>query len=234
MEIRFVIEGIKSYIKNEIKRKRKRMEEERKETTDYISSSDWFKFVKGLKKVVETKIKANPDAEQIIIEREELDLCWPEIRNDENHHRYFAELDTVATLLDAEVNIPVVADYQNGEKLIIDKEGVSHYAALKSEQKRLRLLGILFIIMIILLCLNVILMFHHFAGWITSLLLIFLVIQLGDDIDKNKFKLEELRKIEKTIAMIRPSLEDVANSMDPIDGLMGSLILELAFSKDEK
>ena len=210
------------------------MEEERKETTDYISSSDWFKFVKGLKKVVETKIKANPDAEQIIIEREELDLCWPEIRNDENHHRYFAELDTVATLLDAEVNIPVVADYQNGEKLIIDKEGVSHYAALKSEQKRLRLLGILFIIMIILLCLNVILMFHHFAGWITSLLLIFLVIQLGDDIDKNKFKLEELRKIEKTIAMIRPSLEDVANSMDPIDGLMGSLILELAFSKDEK
>lgn len=234
MEIRFVIEGIKSYIKNEIKRKRKRMEEERKETTDYISSSDWFKFVKGLKKVVETKIKANPDAEQIIIEREELDLCWPEIRNDENHHRSFAELDTVATLLDAKINIPVVADYQNGEKLIIDKEGVSHYAALKSEQKRLRLLGILFIIMIILLCLNVILMFHHFAGWITSLLLIFLVIQLGDDIDKNKFKLEELRKIEKTIAMIRPSLEDVANSMNPIDGLMGSLILELAFSKDEK
>lgn len=210
------------------------MEEERKETTDYISSSDWLKFVKGLKEVVEAKIKANPDAEQIIIEREELDLCWPEIRNDEHHYRYFAELDTVATLLDAEVNIPVVADYQNGEKLIIDKEGVSHYAALKSEQKRLRLLGILFIIMIILLCLNVILMFHHFAGWITSLLLIFLVIQLGDDIDKNKFKLEELRKIEKTIAMIRPSLEDVANSMDPIDGLMGSLILEMALSKDEK
>lgn len=234
MEIRFIIEGIKSYIKNEIKRKRKRMEEERKETTDYISSSDWLKFVKGLKEVVEAKIKANPDAEQIIIEREELDLCWPEIRNDEHHYRYFAELDTVATLLDAEVNIPVVADYQNGEKLIIDKEGVSHYAALKSEQKRLRLLGILFIIMIILLCLNVILMFHHFAGWITSLLLIFLVIQLGDDIDKNKFKLEELRKIEKTIAMIRPSLEDVANSMDPIDGLMGSLILEMALSKDEK
>lgn len=210
------------------------LSEERKKTTDYISSSDWLKFVKGLKKVVETKIKANPDAEQIIIEREELDLCWPEIRNDENHHRYFAEMDTVATLLDAEINIPVVADYQNGEKLIIDKEGVSHYAVLKSEQKRLRLLGILFIIMIILLCLNVILMFHHFAGWITSLLLIFLVIQLGDDIDKNKFKLEELRKIEKTIAMIRPSLEDVANSMDPIDGLMGSLILEMALSKDEK
>ena len=210
------------------------MEEERKETTDYISSSDWLKFVKGLKEVVEAKIKANPDEDQIIIEREELDLCWPEIRNDEHHHRYFAELDTVATLLDAEVNIPVVADYQNGEKLIIDKEGVSHYAVLKSEQKRLRLLGILFIIMIILLCLSLILMFYHFAGWITSLLLIFLVIQLGDDIDKNKFKLEELRKIEKTIAMIRPSLEDVANSMDPIDGLMGSLILEMALSKDEK
>lgn len=234
MEIRFIIEGIKSYIKNEIKRRKKRMEEERKETTDYISSSDWLKFVKGLKEVVEAKIKANPDEDQIIIEREELDLCWPEIRNDEHHHRYFAELDTVATLLDAEVNIPVVADYQNGEKLIIDKEGVSHYAVLKSEQKRLRLLGILFIIMIILLCLSLILMFYHFAGWITSLLLIFLVIQLGDDIDKNKFKLEELRKIEKTIAMIRPSLEDVANSMDPIDGLMGSLILEMALSKDEK
>lgn len=88
--------------------------------------------------------------------------------------------------------------------------------------------------MVILLCLNAILMFHHFAGWITSVLLIFLVIQLGDDINKNKFKLEELRKIEKTIAMIRPSLEDVANSMDPIDGLMGSLILEMALSKDEK
>lgn len=234
MEIRFIIEGIKSYIKNEIKRKRKRMEEERKETTDYISSSDWFKFVKGLKKVVETKVKTDPDADRIVIEREELDLCWPEVRNDENHHRYFAELDTVATLLDAEVNIPVVADYQNGEKLIIDKEGVSHYAVLKSEQKRLRLLGILFIVMVILLCLNAILMFHHFAGWITSVLLIFLVIQLGDDINKNKFKLEELRKIEKTIAMIRPSLEDVANSMDPIDGLMGSLILEMALSKDEK
>lgn len=234
MEIRFVIEGIKSYIKNEIKRKRKQMEEERKETTYYISSSDWLKFVKGLEKVVETKIKANPDEDQIIIEREELDLCWPEIRNDENHHRYFAELDTIATLLDAEVNIPVVADYQNGEKLIIDKEGVSHYATLKSEQKRLRLLGVLFIVMAISLCLSVPLMFHHFAGWITSVLLIFLVIQLGDDIDKNKFKLEELRKIEKTIALIRPSLEDVANSMDPIDGLMGSLILEMALSKDEK
>lgn len=234
MEIRFIIEGVKSYIKNEIKRKRKRMEVKRKETTDYISSSDWLKFVKGLKKVVETKIKANPDAEQIIIEREELDLCWPEIRSDENHHRYFTKMDTVATLLDAEVNIPVVADYQNGERLIIDKEGVSHYAALKSEQKRLRLLGVLFIIMIILLCLSVPLMFYHFVGIITSILFIFLVIQLGDDIDKNKFKLEELRKIEKTIAMIRPSLEDVANSMDPIDGLMGSLILEMALSKDEK
>lgn len=234
MEIRFIIEGIKSYIKNEIKRKRKRMEEERKETTDYISSSDWLKFVKGLKKVVETKIKANPDAEQIIIEREELDLCWPEIRNDENHHRYFAELDTVATLLDAEVNIPVVADYQNGEKLIVDKEGVSHYAALKSEQKRLRLLGVLFIIMVILLYLSVPLMFYHFVGVITSILFAFLAIQLSANIDKNKFKLEELKKIEKTIALIRPSLEDVANSMDPIDGLMGSLILEMALSKDEK
>lgn len=234
MEIRFVIEGIKSYIKNEIKRKRKRMEEERKETTDYISSSDWLKFVKGLKKVVETKIKANPGAEQIIIEREELDLCWPEIRNDENHHRYFAELDTVATLLDAEVNIPVVADYQNGEKLIIYKDGVSHYAALKSEQKRLRLLGILFIIMIILLGLSMILMFYHFVGVITSILSGLLTIQLSATIDKNKFKLEELREIEKTIAMIRPSLEDVANSMDPIDGLMGSLILEMALLKNEK
>lgn len=234
MEIRFVIEGIKSYIRNEIKRKRKRIEEERKETTDYISSSDWFKFVKGLKKVVETKIKANPDAEQIIIEREELDLCWPEIRNDENHHRYFAKMDTVATLLDAEINIPVVADYQNGEKLIIDKEGVSHYAALKSEQKRLRLLGILFIIMVILFGLSMILMFYHPVGVITSILFGLLAIQLSATIDKNKFKLEELREIEKTVAMIQPSLEDVANSMDPIDGLMGSLILELAFSKDEK
>lgn len=234
MEIRFVIEGIKSYIKNEIKRKRKQMEEERKETTYYISSSDWLKFVKGLKKVVETKIKANPDAEQIIIEREELDLCWPEIRNDENHHRYFAELDTVATLLDAEVNIPVVADYQNGEKLIIDKEGVSRYATLKSEQKRLRLLGILFIIMVILFGLSMILMFYHPVGVITSILFGLLAIQLSATIDKNKFKLEELREIEKTIAMIQPSLEDVANSMDPIDGLMGSLILEMALSKDEK
>lgn len=88
--------------------------------------------------------------------------------------------------------------------------------------------------MIIFLCLSVPLMFYHFAGWITSVLLIFLVIQLGDDINKNKFKLEELRKIEKTITMIRPSLEDVANSMDPIDGLMGSLILEMALSKNEK
>ena len=61
-----------------------------------------------------------------------------------------------------------------------------------------------------------------------------LAIQLSATIDKNKFKLEELNKIEKTIAMIRPSLEDVANSMDPIDGLMGSLILEMALSKDEK
>lgn len=234
MEIRFVIEGIKSYIKNEIKRKRKRMEEERKETTDYIGSSDWLKFVKGLKKVVEAKIKANPDADQIIIEREELDLCWPEVRNDEHHHRYFAELDTVATLLDAEVNIPVVADYQNGEKLIIDKEGVSRYATLKSEQKRLRLLGILFIIMVILFGLSMILMFYHPVGVITLTLFTLLVIQLSANIDKNKFKLEELRKIEKTIAMIRPSLEDVANSMDPIDGLMGSLILEMALSKDEK
>ena len=234
MEIRFVIEGIKSYIKNEIKRKKKRMEEKRKETTDYISSSDWFKFVKGLKKVIEAKIKANPDAEQIIIEREELDLCWPEVRNDENHHRYFAELDTVATLLDAEVNIPVVADYQNGEKLIIDKEGVSRYATLKSEQKRLRLLTVLFMVTIILFCLNIILMFYHPVGVITLTLFTLLVIQLSANIDKNKFKLEELREIEKTIAMVRPSLKDVANSMDPIDGLMGSFILEMVLSKDEK
>ena len=210
------------------------MEEKRKETTDYISSSDWFKFVKGLKKVIEAKIKANPDAEQIIIEREELDLCWPEVRNDENHHRYFAELDTVATLLDAEVNIPVVADYQNGEKLIIDKEGVSRYATLKSEQKRLRLLTVLFMVTIILFCLNIILMFYHPVGVITLTLFTLLVIQLSANIDKNKFKLEELREIEKTIAMVRPSLKDVANSMDPIDGLMGSFILEMVLSKDEK
>ena len=180
------------------------------------------------------KIKADPDADQIIIEREELDLCWPEIRNDENHHRYFAELDTVATLLDAEVNIPVVADYQNGEKLIIDKESVSHYAALKSEQKRLRLLAALFIVMVIFLCLSLILMFYHYMSFFTSILFTFLTIKLGDNIDKNKFNLEELRKIEKTITMIRPSPEDIANSMDPIDGLMGSLVLEMALSKDEK
>lgn len=210
------------------------MEKEHEETTDYISSSDWLKFVKGLKKVVETKIKAGPDADRIVIEREELDLCWPEIRNDENHHRYFAEIDTVATLLDAEVNIPVVADYQNGEKLIIDKEGASRYAALKSEQKRLRLLVGLFVVMVILFGLSMILMFYHPVGVITSILFGLLAIQLSATIDKNKFKLEELREIEKTIAMIQPSLEDVANSMDPIDGLMGSLILEMALSKDEK
>lgn len=234
METRFIIKGIKSFINNKKKEKKILLKKEHKETTDYINSSDWLKFVKGLKKVVETKIKADPDADRIVIEREELDLCWPEIRNDENHHRYFAELDTVATLLDAEVNIPVVTDYQNGENLIIDKEGVSHYAALKSEQKRLRLLVGLFVVMVILLCLSLILMFYRFIGFFTPILFAFLAIQLSANIDKNKFNLEELRKIEKTIAMIRPSLEDVANSMDPIDGLMGSLILEMALSKDEK
>lgn len=234
METRFIIEGIKSFINNKKKEKKILMEKEHEEATNYISSSDWLKFVKGLKEAVEAKIKANPDAEQIIIEREELDLCWPEVRNDEHHHRYFAELDTVVTLLDAEVDIPVVADYQNGEKLIVYKDGVSHYAALKSEQKRLRLLGILFIIMIILFCLSIILMFYHPVGVITLILFTWLVIQLSANIDKNKFKLEELREIEKTIAMIQPSLEDIANSMDPIDGLMGSLILEMALSKDEK
>lgn len=210
------------------------MEKDHEEATNYISSSDWLKFVKGLKKIVETKIKADPDADRIVIEREELDLCWPEVRNDEDHHRYFAKIGTVATLLDAEVNIPVVADYQNGEKLIIDKEGVSHYAALKSEQKRLRLLVGLFVVMFILFCLSMILMFYHFMGLITSILFAFLAIQLSASIDKNKFNLEELRKIEKTITMIRPSPEDVVKSMDPIDELMGSLILEMTLSKDEK
>lgn len=138
-------------------------------------------------------------------------------------------MDTVTTLLDAEVDIPVVADYQNGEKLIIYKEGVSHYAALKSEQKRSRLLVVLFIIMVILTGLSLIL-----TGFITSILFAFLTIKLSADIDEHKHKLKELRKIEKTIVMIRPSPEDVANSMDPIDGLMGSLILEMALSKDEK
>lgn len=234
METRFIIEGIKSFINNKKKEKKILMEKEHEEATNYISSSNWLKFVKGLKEVVEAKIKNNPDADRIVIEREELDLCWPEVRNDEHHHRYFAELDTVATLLDAEVDIPVVADYQNGEKLIVYKDSVSHYAALKSEQKRLRLLVALFVVMFILTGLSLILMFYHFVSIITSILFGLLVIQLSATIDKNKFKLEELREIEKTITMIRPSLEDVANSMDPIDGLMGSLILEMALSKDEK
>lgn len=234
MEIRFIIEGIKNFINSEIKKEKILTEKENEVTSNYISSSDWLKFIKGLKKAVEAKIKADPNANQIIIEREELDLCWPEIRNDENHHRYFAEMDTVATLLDAEVDIPVVADYQNGEKLIIYKEGVSHYAALKSEQKRSRLLVVLFIIMVILTGLSLILMFYHFTGFITSILFAFLTIKLSADIGEHKHKLKELRKIEKTITMIRSSPEDIANSMDPIDRLMGSLILEMALSKDEK
>ena len=104
----------------------------------------------------------------------------------------------------------------------------------KVNKKRLRLLTVLFMVTIILFCLNIILMFYHPVGVITLTLFTLLVIQLSANIDKNKFKLEELREIEKTIAMVRPSLKDVANSMDPIDGLMGSFILEMVLSKDEK
>lgn len=177
------------------------MKKEQEKTTAYIDRDDWINFLKELRRLLEKKMLTNPDSECIIIERNELDLFWPEIQ--EGHHRYFAKPETVATILDAALDFSVVADYQNGEKLKFYENKKGHYAILKEYRKRQRLLVILFVIAAIFTCLSATLMIFNFANIITTILLVFLDLLLINVIDKNELKLKELRKIEKTIKMIQ-------------------------------
>lgn len=174
-------------------------------TTVYINRDDWLKFLKELRSLLEKKMMTNSDSESII-KREELNQCWPEVQDKEKHQCYFAKTETVATILDAVLDILVVADSQNGEKLKFYESKKGHYAILKEYRKRQRLLVILFVIAVIFTYLSaalMIFMIFNFANIITTTLLVFLDLLLINVIDKNELKLKELRKIEKIIKMIQ-------------------------------
>ena len=179
------------------------MKKEQEKTTAYIDRDDWLKFLKKLRRLLEKKMIANPDSECIIVRREELNQCWPEVQDKEKHQCYFAKAETVATILDDVLDILVVADSQNGEELKFYENEKGHYAILREYRKRQRLLVILFVIADIFTCLSVILMIFNFANIITATLFVFLDLLLINVIDKNELKLKELRKIEKTIKMIQ-------------------------------
>lgn len=179
------------------------MKKEQEKTTAYIDRDDWLKFLKELRRLLEKKMLANSGSECIIVKREELNQCWPEVQDKEKHQHYFAKSETVATILDAALDFSVVADSQNGEKLKFYENEKGHYAILREYRKRQRLLVILFVIADIFTCLSVILMIFNFANIITATLLVFLDLLLINVIDKNELKLKELRKIEKTIKMIQ-------------------------------
>ena len=57
----------------------KPMKKEQEKTTAYIDRDDWLKFLKKLRRLLEKKMVANPDSECIIVRREELNQCWPEV-----------------------------------------------------------------------------------------------------------------------------------------------------------
>lgn len=133
------------------------MKKEQEKTTTYIARDDWLKFLKELRRLLEKKMVANSDSECIIVRREELNEWWPEVQDKEEHQRYFAKTETVATILDAVLDILVVADSQNGEKLKFYENKKSHCTTLKEYQKRHILLVILFMIMATFMCLSTLL-----------------------------------------------------------------------------
>lgn len=187
----------------------KPIKKEQEKTTAYIDRDDWLKFLKELRRLLEKKMVANSDSECIIVRREELNEWWPEVQDKEEHQRYFAKTETVATILDAVLDILVVADSQNGEKLKFYENKKSHYATLKEYQKRHILLVILFMIMATFMCLSTTFM------TITMILIVFSSFSIADAIVKDKSKLEELRKIKKAIKMIQPSIGNITNLTDP-------------------
>ena len=185
------------------------MKKEQEKTTAYIDRDDWLKFFKELRRLLEKKMVANSDSKCIIVRREELNEWWPEVQDKEEHQRHFAKTETVATILDAVLDILVVADSQNGEKLKFYENKKSHYATLKEYQKRHILLVILFMIMATFMCLSTTFM------TITMILIVFSSFSIADAIVKDKSKLEELRKIKKAIKMIQPSIRNITNLTDP-------------------
>lgn len=185
------------------------MKKEQEKTTAYIDRDDWLKFLKELRRLLEKKMLANSGSECIIVKREELNQWWPEVQDKEKHQRYFAKTETVATILDAVLDVLVVADSQNGENLKFYENKKSHYATLKEYQKRHILLVILFMTMATFMCLSTTFM------TITMILIVFSSFSIADAIVKDKSKLEELRKIKKAIKMIQPSIGNITNLTDP-------------------
>lgn len=179
------------------------------EETTFINLNDWNKFTNNLKKILKNKIKDNSNEEYITIEREELDLCWPELMNYKGNYRYFTRIKNVATLLDAKLDGLVIADCQNGEKLKFYKNKISHYKILKGYQKRYRLFMVLFILMIILAFLSVGLAFLHISFCILSFILSFAAFTIGFYAAINKEKSKDLKKIKETLQMIQPSPADM-------------------------
>lgn len=190
------------------------MKKKQEKKTTYIVRDDWLKFLKELRRLLEKKMVANSDSECIIVRREELDLCWPELMNYKGQYRYFARIKTVATLLDAKLDDLVIADCQNREKLKFYKNKISHYKILKGYQKRYRLLMILFTLMIILAFLSVGLAFWHISFCILSIILSFTAFTVGFYAATNKRKSKGLKKIEESLQMIQPSPADIADSID--------------------
>lgn len=186
----------------------KSTKKEQEKTTVYINRDNWLKFLKELRRLLEKKMMTNPDSECIIVRREELNQCWPEVQDKEKHQYYFVKPETIATILDAVLGFSVVANSQNGEKLKFYENKKSHYATLKEYQKRHILLVILFMIMATFMCLSTTFM------TITMILIVFSSFSIADAIVKDKSKLEELRKIKKAIKMIQPSIGNITNLTD--------------------
>lgn len=177
--------------------------ENKEELSSYISSTEWLKFINYLKGLLEIKIRDNSNEECIVIERKELDAYWPEIINNQGKHLYFAKTETIATLLDAELNILVVG--QGGEKLKFYKNKVGNYETLKRYKKLSRLFIVLYLVMLFLAILWLCIGCKHPIFLLLSVLLSFTGFAAAFTGENYKRKSRKLKTIKKDLQLIQPS-----------------------------
>lgn len=176
--------------------------ENKKELSSYISSTEWLKFINYLKELLKIKTKGNPNEECIVIEREELDAYWPEIINNQGKHLYFTKTETIATLLDAELNILVGRDR---EKLKFYKNKVSSFETLRRYKKLSRLFIVLYLVISFLAILSICIGCKHPIFLLLSVLLSFTGFAAAFTGENYKRKSRKLKTIKKDLQLIQPN-----------------------------
>lgn len=176
--------------------------ENKEELSSYISSTEWLKFINYLKGLLEIKIRDNSNEECIVIERKELDAYWPEIINNQGKHLYFAKTETIATLLDAELNILVGRDR---EKLKFYKNKVSSFETLRRYKKLSRLFIVLYLVISFLAILSICIGCKHPIFLLLSVLLSFTGFAAAFTGENYKRKSRKLKTIKKDLQLIQPN-----------------------------